>query len=151
LLQHRFMSATRLRSNDRICKVSATTEQPSDNYRQMSAFCCRGNVFATLSRAAAKAAGAKLRKLAVLPIKQDWATRAAVCERCHMRVLHRGVSYCGQPLLRQVDRDPTIDGCGCPTREKAKDPNEHCPIDSSNLPIGQKNSRCNCKWCAAAL
>jgi hypothetical protein len=145
------MSRKRVTSDDGICKLSAATKQPSDNYRQMSAFCCRGNVFATLSRAAAKAAGAKLRKLAVLPIKQDWAARAAVCERCHMRVLHRGVSYCGQPLLRQIDRDPAIDGCGCPTREKAKDPKEHCPIDFNNVATTQNNTTCTCKWCAAAL
>jgi hypothetical protein len=143
------MSASSMRSNDRICKLSAASEQPSDNYRQMSAFCCRGNVFATLSRAAAKAASAKLRRLAVLPRKQDWSVRAAVCERCHMRVVHRGVSYCGQPLLRQIDRDPAVDGCGCPTREKAKDPAEHCPIDLKNLRTTQNNTACTCKWCAA--
>jgi hypothetical protein len=148
-LPHPFMSARAVRSNDRICKLSPPSAHASDNYPQMSALtCCGGNLFATLSRAAAKAASAKLRRLSVLPVKQDWAARAAVCERCHMRVLHRGVSYCGQPLLRQIDRDPAIDGCGCPTREKAKDPKEHCPIDSRNQPAHPISPPCSCKWCS---
>src|SRR3954453_17830293 len=96
------------------------------------AFGCSSNAFAPLSRAAAKAASARLRRLAVLPTHHDWPARAAVCEQCHMRILQRGVSYCGRPFLQDIDRDPETDGCGCPTHEKAKSPSEHCPIDRQN-------------------
>ena len=115
----------------------------------MTAFNCCTNVFANLSRAAAKAASARLRRMAVLPIYRDWASRAATCERCHMRILQGGVSYCGKPLLRQIERDPVTDGCGCPTREKARSPQEHCPIDLQNHPARTIGTRCTCKWCAA--
>src|SRR3954451_22946880 len=111
----------------------------------MSAFACCRSGFATLSRAAAKAASAQLRRLSILPTHQDWASRAAICERCHLRVLHAEVSYCGRPLLSQIDRNPVEDGCGCPTREKAKSPEEHCPLDVRNQPARTERERCSCK------
>jgi hypothetical protein len=113
----------------------------------MSAFACCQNVFATLSKAAAKAASARLRRLSVLPTRRDWAARAAICETCHLRVLHRGASYCGKPFLELIDRDPTMDGCGCPTHDKAKSPEEHCPIDRQNNAARTDDVRCTCKWC----
>jgi hypothetical protein len=113
----------------------------------MSAFACCQSAFATLSRAAAKSASARLRRLGLTPTKHDWAARAAICERCHLRVLHRGVSYCGRPLLRQIDREPAIDGCGCPTHDKAKSPDEHCPLDADNQPARSIENACSCKWC----
>jgi hypothetical protein len=116
----------------------------------MSLISCCQNGFAALSRAAAKAGSARLRRMSLLPVKQNWASRAAVCERCHMRVLHGDVSYCGKPFLRQIDRDPAADGCGCPTREKAKSPDEHCPLDPANRPAQMIDQRCTCKWCQAA-
>src|SRR4051812_36594636 len=114
-------------------------------------FACCSSAFAAITKAAAKAASARLRKLAVLPTHRDWPARAAICERCHMRVLHRGVSYCGRPFLQEIDRDPVTDGCGCPTREKAKSPREHCPIDLHNSPARDISGRCNCKWCSGPL
>ena len=106
--------------------------------------------FAALSRAAAKAAGARLRRLGALSTHPQWAARAAVCERCPVRVGRAGVSYCGTPFLNRlgadVERDPA-DGCGCPTREKARDPSEHCPLDGRHRPAARAGAACNCKWC----
>jgi hypothetical protein len=63
--------------------------------------------------------------------------------------LHNGVSYCGTPLLRKLDRDPTTDGCGCPTRDKARSPNEHCPLNARHQPASMIGAACTCKWCNA--
>ena|SRR5947209_7717592 len=111
--------------------------------------CCRSNSpFKALSRAAAKSAAAKLRRGGMLPVRLDWAKRAEICERCPLRVVSRGVSYCGKPFLRQVTREPT-DGCGCPTRDKAKAPGEHCPLNRSHA--AADHSVCDCKWCTGSL
>lgn len=116
----------------------------------MGGACCSGGGgFAALSRAAAKSAASRLRQFGILPESVDWARRAAVCETCHLRTIRAGVSYCGQPLLQQISRDPQ-DGCGCPTRAKAKSPDEHCPLDRSNQPAVQSGDRCTCKWCSPA-
>ena len=125
-------------------KISPPRAVASDN-KYVSVFACCQNTFATLSRAAAKAASARLRRLAVLPVRRDWAARAAVCERCHVRYVQRGVSYCGKPLLQDIDRDPATDGCGCPTHDKAKSPEEHCPLDARNQPAQSGAAGCNCK------
>jgi hypothetical protein len=111
--------------------------------------CCRSG-FARLSRAAAKAAGERLRRMGLLPVRHDWAARAETCERCPMRVIERGVSYCGRPFLEKPHRDESVDGCGCPTHAKARDPSEHCPVDPRFRPARQANGQCTCKWCAAA-
>lgn len=108
--------------------------------------CCRSPLV-RLSRAAAKAAGDRLRRLGVLQSRVDWPARARLCESCTLRVIHRGVSYCGRPFLHQVRRDEAVDGCGCPTIAKARDPSEHCPIDPSYQPAIRLHGRCTCKWC----
>jgi hypothetical protein len=109
----------------------------------------RPGVFAALSRAAAKSAGAKLRAMRLMLARPDWPARAEVCERCPMRVVACGVSYCGTPFLRKVDRDPVVDGCGCPTIVKAKDPGEHCPVNRSNQAAKRGgHGGCDCRWCA---
>lgn len=117
----------------------------------MACTSCGGisTVFKTLSRAAAKAAGEKLRRMKVLRISQDWVRRAEICERCPLRVTHQGISYCGSPLLRKVMRDPAIDGCGCPTHAKARDPNEHCPLNRYYQPSTNDGETCDCRWCDA--
>jgi hypothetical protein len=115
----------------------------------MGAFCCRSGAFAALSRAAAKSAASRLRRLGVLPEAVNWSQRAAVCEACPLRTIHGGVSYCGRPLLRQIDRDVAVNGCGCPTRAKAKAPDEHCPLDPCNRAAGRTGGACTCKWCHA--
>jgi hypothetical protein len=108
-------------------------------------------VFAALSRAAAKSAGARLRRMGLLGERVDWAARAAACERCPLRVVSAGTSYCGTPFLRQVDRDPAQDGCGCPTVAKAKDPAEHCPVTVRfHAASSTSHHGCDCKWCALA-
>jgi hypothetical protein len=114
------------------------------------ATCCgSGSTFARLSRAAAKAASARLRRLGVLPIRADWAARAAICERCPLRVVFRGTTYCGRPFVHRVHREPVADGCGCPTLAKAKDPAEHCPLDASHRgAVIDPSSGCTCKWCS---
>ncbi len=107
--------------------------------------CCSG--FVTLSRAAAKAGAARLRRAGIGAVSADWIDRASICERCPLRVIHRGVSYCGSPLLSKIDRDVTSDGCGCPCREKAKSPTEHCPLDRYHRAAVLDGETCNCKWC----
>ena len=117
-----------------------------------SALGSRPGVFAALSRAAAKSAASRLRRLGVLPTRVDWAARAAACERCPLRVLSGGVSYCGTPFLRQPDRDPALDGCGCPTVAKAKDPAEHCPVDRRHRASTRAaDGVCTCKWCSGGM
>ena len=115
----------------------------------MASSCCRG-AFAALSRAAAKSGASRLRRLGLLPTRVDWVARATVCERCPMRVVSCGVSYCGTPFLRMPLRDPVTDGCGCPTREKARDAAEHCPIDGSHNEAATVDGTCTCKWCSVA-
>jgi hypothetical protein len=118
----------------------------------MSLFGCCGratNTLATLSRAAAKSAASRLRRLGLLSESVDWARRASACEACPMRVIQRGTSYCGRPLLRQVARQASEEGCGCPCREKARDPQEHCPVDWSHRPARRTIEGCTCKWCNA--
>ena len=111
--------------------------------------CCGsiGSSFRALSRAAAKSAAAKLRLAGMLPVRVDWARRAEICERCPLRVVRKGISYCGNPFLQQLDRDPSIEGCGCPTRDKAKSPSEHCPLTRQNRAARQAPEPCDCKWC----
>ncbi|MGD0767725.1 MAG: hypothetical protein ABSB42_05960 [Tepidisphaeraceae bacterium] len=96
-----------------------------------------------------KFATARLRRVGALRVYPQWEARAAVCERCPLRVIRYGVSYCGTPLLRQIDRDPAIDGCGCPCHDKAKSAQEHCPIDGHHQAAVRHNGECSCKWCAA--
>src|SRR5580704_2329330 len=113
----------------------------------MSCFSCeRRSWWREMSQAAAKMAAARFRMLGAAPEYRDWATRAGKCEQCPLRVLRNGVAYCGKPFLSQVLRDPT-DGCGCPVTHKAKDPEEHCPLDSSHRPAVRIGGICTCKWC----
>jgi hypothetical protein len=112
----------------------------------------------TLSRAAFRFTASVFRRAGVGEVHPDWAARAAVCERCPLRVLAGNVSYCGQPIYRKPDRDVAEEGCGCPTREKAKDPGEHCPLTVGHLassPPGAGGAGsaggCDCKWCASAV
>jgi hypothetical protein len=107
------------------------------------------NLFAQFSRAAAKAASAKLRGAGLLREAANWPVRAAECERCPLRVIQCGVSYCGKPFLQQAIRDAAVDGCGCPTRAKAKDAAEHCPITRQHRER-QTTGPCDCKWCDIA-
>lgn len=124
------------------------TRAASDKRGIVLAACCgSASTFARMSRAAAKAAGDRLRRLGILQARVDWPARARLCERCPMRVIRRGTSYCGRPFLEDVGRDEAVDGCGCPTRAKAKDPSEHCPIDPSHRPARIIDGRCTCKWC----
>jgi len=109
--------------------------------------CCRNN-FAALSRAAAKALSARFRQMGLSRAAPDWARRAAECERCPMRVVRAGTSFCGRPFLENIDRDPAIHGCGCPTHAKARDPREHCPLDARNRPAARIGGNCSCRWCA---
>lgn len=110
-------------------------------------FCCRSSAFAQLSRAAAKSLSAQFRRLGALSIHPHWQQRASVCEQCPKRVIHRQITYCGSPFFHQIDRDPVEDGCGCPTVDKSKAPDEHCPVDPRHQPAKQILGRCTCKWC----
>jgi hypothetical protein len=103
-----------------------------------------------LLEAVGKFAAARLRQVGAMPVHANWEGRAAICEHCPVRVIRCGVSYCGNPLLTQLDRDPAIDGCGCPCRDKSKDPTEHCPIDSHHRAAASDRNGCSCKWCVAS-
>jgi hypothetical protein len=117
----------------------------------MSCYTCgRRTLFADLSRAAAKLTSARLRGVRAVKTHPQWATRAATCEYCPIRVIHKGKTYCGQPFLSQIQRSPE-EGCGCPINDKAKDPAEHCPVDSRHRVATQMGNNCNCKWCLANL
>lgn len=108
--------------------------------------CCSG--FKTLSRAAAKYTAAVVRRAGGLAVHPDWVARATACERCPVRVLVGRVSYCGRPYQSQPERDPE-EGCGCPTRDKARDPDEHCPLNAAHRPASRPDgAACDCKWCA---
>ena len=107
-------------------------------------------VFKSLSRAAAKSAKAKLRATGLMRVHPDVETREAVCRRCPMRQVYGGVSYCGSPLLRKVQRDPVMEGCGCPIADKAADPSEHCPITITFDRPHRAGEACDCRWCVAA-
>ena len=111
--------------------------------------CSNGSAFRSISVAMAKGAAARLRRTGVLATRPDWADRAAVCERCPLLVIRGGVSHCGTPFLQLLHRDPAVDGCGCPTRDKAKRPGEHCPVTPAHLPAGRASGQCSCKWCVA--
>lgn len=110
---------------------------------------CCGSAFASLSRAAAKSAAARLRRLGLLAEATDWARRSTLCETCPLRHIEKGITYCGRPFLRQIERIAAEEGCGCPTHEKAKSPDEHCPLDWRNHPARQLPEGCTCKWCNA--
>src|SRR5271165_1021302 len=101
-----------------------------------------------LLEALGKFAAARLRQVGALRVHPRWETRAAVCERCPIRVVRCGISYCGNPLLKQIDRDPALDGCGCPCRDKAKSPDEHCPVNGRHQAAASDGRGCSCKWCA---
>ena len=90
---------------------------------------------------------ARLQTVGLLKTAVDWETRAKTCDRCHLRVIRCGVSYCGQPFLQQIDRDEATEGCGCPCRAKAKARTEHCPIDPRQHPAQKTPAGCSCKWC----
>ena len=107
--------------------------------------CC--GTLQLLSRSAAKSAAARLRQIGVGSTYPDWPIRAEICETCPLRRTYRGISHCGSPLLRQIHREPHIDGCGCPTIAKAKSAAEHCPLDAHHQPATQTPHGCNCKWC----
>jgi len=98
--------------------------------------------------AVGKFAAARLRNAGALSIHPDWHERAAVCEHCPLRVISCGVSFCGNPFLEQIDRDPAVDGCGCACRDKAKSPSEHCPIDDHHQAAERHGGDCSCKWCS---
>jgi hypothetical protein len=125
------------------CRLAAAT---SDNTGMSVIFSCC-NVFAALSKAAAKSAAARFRIFGFTAEHPAWAARATVCERCPLRVVERNVSYCGKPFLKKIDRDEAMEGCGCPIRAKAKDPSEHCPVTPRHLPAEQSAIGCTCKWC----
>jgi hypothetical protein len=115
----------------------ATTAFPSGLTRQ-------------LLESVGKFAASRLRRLGALEVAPDWQQRASVCERCALRVVSCGVSYCGKPYLQQLQRDPAVEGCGCSCRDKAKSPGEHCPIDIHYQAAFQSETTCSCKWCASA-
>ena len=112
--------------------------RPAADNKPMLCASCSARGFPALARAAAKSAAARLRRLGALPVARDWPARLTVCESCVLRVVRNGVRYCGRPFLENLTRDPVYDGCGCPCREKAKSPAEHCPLDIHNRPAAKR-------------
>jgi hypothetical protein len=78
----------------------------------------------------------------------NWALRAEICSRCPLSVSQCGKLYCGKPFLRQIDRHEPTEGCGCPVKLKAKDPDEHCPRNA-HYDASSKDEACDCVWCVA--
>ena len=107
---------------------------------------CFGRSFATVTRAMARAAGAKLRAMAGSPHPQ-WPGRARVCQTCHLLVVRDGTQYCGRPFLRLPVRDPAMEGCGCPVLQKAKSQSEHSPLNARQYPATANSAGCDCNWC----
>jgi hypothetical protein len=101
----------------------------------------------TLVSAAFRSLGAAARRVGWGRVAADWQAKAEICERCPLRVVRCGISYCGKPFLQKIDREPAIDGCGCPCREKAKTPGEHCPLDRFHRAAVAGGDGCTCKWC----
>ncbi|HZZ43964.1 MAG TPA: hypothetical protein VFE58_13590 [Tepidisphaeraceae bacterium] len=107
-------------------------------------------VFKSLSRAAAKYAGSKLRSAGLLPTSNQWLARTAICARCPLYTLREGRAFCGKPFPESITRPPT-EGCGCPLAAKARSPAEHCPLTPQYHPASDKPATpCDCKWCASA-
>ena len=73
-------------------------------------------ILALSSSRLTQGAASRLRRIGVLTESVDWARRASACEACPLRVIQKGVSYCGRPLLRRVERVAAEEGCGCPCR-----------------------------------
>ena len=113
----------------------------------MAASLSRVAVFRQAIEALGRFATAQARRWGNGSIYPLWQVRAEVCETCTMRVVRCGVSYCGKPYLQQVSRDPAVDGCGCPCRDKARSANEHCPIDRKYEAAVPLRRDCTCKWC----
>ncbi len=114
----------------------------------MPCFTCTRTSFRSITAAMAKAASSRLRDLGATRIAPDSLARQQICARCPMHIVHSGIAYCGTPFLRKIDRDPVTDGCGCPIKDKARSPDEHCPIDARYQPP-TSGPHCNCKWCNA--
>jgi len=127
-------------------KCQSLTTPPSDKANMVIGW----DHVLSIAGALKKAGGSWKRRLGLTGPASGWESRAAVCERCHLRVIQCGVSYCGKPFLHQILRTDAIDGCGCPCQEKAKTPGEHCPLDIHNHPANHAKNPCNCKWCNAA-
>lgn len=105
-------------------------------------------IFVTLSIAGMKRARSWLR--AADAVHPEWQARAELCQRCPLCVVQCGKSYCGKPLLRQLDRHVPTDGCGCPVNAKAKDPAEHCPRNAAwETSSKTTGASCDCTWCVA--
>jgi hypothetical protein len=120
---------------------------PSSDNWYMPCFVCGSSVLRNISRAMAKSAAARLRGVGALSVASGWERKAMACERCHLRVIQGGTSYCGRPFLENIDRDLPTEGCGCPCRAKARTPGEHCPLTPGNQPSSDTADGCNCKWC----
>ena len=151
--KRRTLAATSLTATNLFVLAENYRSHPntSDNPSMTCFTCARSTIWRDLSRAAAKAASAKFRQIRLAPTSPMWAQRAEVCERCPLRFVRQGKSYCGRPFLSHMERDASVEGCGCPTHDKAKDPSEHCPLTPGNYPASHAGvAGCDCKWCAIA-
>lgn len=99
-----------------------------------------------LSQAGVKRLRSVFRDVGVGSVHPHWQARAEICATCPLCVVDRKHTYCGKPLLRQVERDEATEGCGCPILAKARDPAEHCPRNRLFGP-STKDERCDCMWC----
>ena len=129
-------------------RTSASPDARTSDKSDMAFACC--SRFAALSRAAAKYATAVARRSGASAMHPVWTVRAEICERCPLRVVVGRVSYCGEPVQSRLVRGPE-QGCGCPTREKARSPEEHCPLTVSHRAARVGSAGCDCKWCRLAV
>lgn len=114
--------------------------------------CLRCQPLLTLARAGAKKAASLVRALGMTGVHPAWEARTQICVRCPIATSTPKGLFCGPPLLTQLNRRPE-QGCGCPVLAKAKDPEEHCPVDAGLTGVPDPRptppTPCPCKWCRA--
>ena len=61
----------------------------------MPCLTCNWDAWRALSKAAAKAASARVRAIGLSRFDDQWTKKATICEGCPLRVVYRKTSYCG--------------------------------------------------------
>jgi len=120
----------------------------SDNTDMAVSISSPSRVLARLVFASINFTRSSVRDLTGGSVHPQWQERMEACERCPMRVVQCGKSYCGKPLLKQVEREEHLDGCGCPTRAKARDTQGHCPRTAGYAEPTTTKASCDCVWCS---
>jgi hypothetical protein len=119
----------------------------SDNTDMPDAVLSPSRLLARLVYASINFSRSHIRDTLGTGVHPQWQDRMEICESCPLRVVKCGKSYCGKPLLQNIDREEHAEGCGCPTRAKARDPQAHCPRTRNYEPPTTTKQSCDCVWC----